>query len=67
MRKKIPQLAAENGKTVHQFLSDLMSAHTFQQDAARAIGVSQPTLSQWLSREKIRRVYTPSQTEIKQE
>ena len=62
MRNKIPQIAAARGKTTREFLIDLMSRHTLQRDAAREIGVSQPTLSQWLMREKIQRGYVAPDT-----
>lgn len=66
MRNKIPKLAADRGMTTREFLIELMERHRYQRDAAHEIGVSQPTLSQWLIREKILRSYTPlAQTEEK--
>jgi DNA-binding transcriptional LysR family regulator len=50
MKSKYKQLEAERGQPMPLILQEAYAEHGNQTAVARALGVSQPTISQWLIR-----------------
>lgn len=50
-KRLIAEIAAQQGKTIRQLLKESFEKHGSQEKVATALGVSQTTISLWISRE----------------
>jgi len=58
LRSKYKRLELERGKPMRDILTEEFLMHGNQADVAASLGVSQPTISQWLTRLQLKQVAT---------